>query len=381
MNKINARILVVDDDDNLRETLRDLLELEGYIIDEAQTGTKALELDKANDYQVILMDFNLDDMTGIDVIKAIRQTNKTSQILMMTAHASLDTAVQAIKESVYDFLIKPVNFVHLKNTIYKALEKFRLEQEIKNLLAELKEKNKDLVRLNDIKSKFLAMASHDLSNSLMTLQLSFEMLVSGLALSDDQKSKISYITGGLSQISGLINDLVDWASIEKGKFRLEKNYFEADKLGTELVEGIKARATLKEIAVETNLEPQLVISADRRRISQVLLNLLDNALRHTPKGGKITVNASKQGEDVLFSVTDTGDGITPEDAKDLFTSFYSSSDENKERGRLGLGLSISKEIVLSHDGKIWAASEGRQKGSTFSFTVPVKQEAGVIQGE
>ncbi len=106
---MESKILIVDDDAHLRETLRDLLEMEGYVVFEAASGAEAMKRVVSDFYHVILMDFNLTDKTGIEVIKDIRKLNTDSQILMMTAHASLDTAVKAIQESVYEFhrLFKP----------------------------------------------------------------------------------------------------------------------------------------------------------------------------------------------------------------------------------------------------------------------------------
>ncbi|MCK5357017.1 MAG: response regulator, partial [Elusimicrobiales bacterium] len=101
---MQSKILIVDDDAHLRETLRDLLEMEGYKVFEAASGAEAMALVVSDFFHVILMDFNLTDKTGIEVIQDIRKLNTDSQILMMTAHASLDTAVKAIQESVYDFL-------------------------------------------------------------------------------------------------------------------------------------------------------------------------------------------------------------------------------------------------------------------------------------
>ncbi|MGC8867981.1 MAG: response regulator, partial [Elusimicrobiales bacterium] len=189
-----SKLLIVDDDAHLRETLKDLLEMEGYEVFEAASGAEAMSMVASDFFHIILMDFNLTDKTGIEVIKDIRKLNKDSQILMMTAHASLDTAVKAIQESVYDFLIKPVDFNYLKNAIRRAEDKLRLEQENERLLNVLKEQNKELDRLNNMKSKFLSMASHDLSNALMTLQISFEMLAASIKnTTDDQKKKMNFI--------------------------------------------------------------------------------------------------------------------------------------------------------------------------------------------
>ena len=372
---MESKILIVDDDAHLRETLRDLLEMEGYKVFEAESGAAAMKMVVSDFFHVILMDFNLTDKTGIEVIKDIRKLNTDSQILMMTAHASLDTAVKAIQESVYDFLIKPVDFNYLRRAIKKAEEKLHLEQENKRLIDQLKHSNGQLDSLNNMKSKFMSMASHDLSNSLMTLQISFEMLAATITPNPDQKKKMDFISASIIQISRLIGDLVDWASMEQGKFRLEKNYFEMDKMVDEMVVGPKARAQQKNIEVTTSISPGLkMVCADRRRIGQVLLNLLENAIRHTQRGGKIVVYVTPVEESVCVSVKDTGEGIDPDVLPKLFQSFYQPAGGKSPHGRLGLGLSISKEIVQSHDGKILVESEGVGKGSAFKFIIPFAKE-------
>ncbi len=375
---MDSKILIVDDDSHLRETLRDLLEMEGYKVSEAESGSAAMKMVVSDFFHVILMDFNLTDKTGIEVIKDIRKLNTDSQILMMTAHASLDTAVKAIQESVYDFLIKPVDFNYLRRAIKKAEEKLYLEQENKRLIDMLKHNNEELDRLNGMKSKFMSMASHDLSNSLMTLQISFEMLAATITPNNDQKKKMDFISASITQISRLIGDLVDWASIEQGKFRLEKNYFEMDKMVEELVVGPRARAMQKNIEISTEVSPGLkLVCADRRRIGQVLMNLLENAIRHTQRGGRITVSVAPFEQDrdnVCVAVRDNGEGIDPEVLPKLGQSFYQPAGGKSPHGRLGLGLSISKEIVQSHDGRIIVESEGVGKGSAFKFVIPFAKE-------
>ena len=373
---MESKILIVDDDAHLRETLRDLLEMEGYKVFEAPSGADAMRLVVSDFFHVILMDFNLTDKTGIEVIKDIRKLNTDSQILMMTAHASLDTAVKAIQESVYDFLIKPVDFNHLRRSIKKAEEKLFLEQENRRLMDVMKQKNDELDRLNGMKSKFMSMASHDLSNALMTLQISFEMLASTITPNEEQGKKMVFINTSIAQISRLIGDLVDWASIEQGKLRMEKNYFEMDKMVEEIVVGFGARAQQKSIGIESNIRKEglKMVCADKRRISQVLMNLLENAIRHTSRGGKVTASVERMDDAVCISVKDTGEGIDPAELTRLFQSFYQTAGSKSGHGRLGLGLSISREIIQSHEGRIWVESEGMGKGSSFKFTIPFAKE-------
>ncbi len=362
---MKGKILIVDDDANMRESVSDNLEVDGYETAHAESAAEAVAQVKKTQFDVILMDYNLTDGTGIDAIKSIRALNADSQILMVTAHASLDTALKAIQESVDDFLAKPVNFDHLKRAIAKSLEKMRLKQDLKSA----NEKN---LRLSAMKSKFMSMASHDLSNSLMTLQVSFEMLSTSLKPDAEQLKKMRYISAGIAQISRLIEDLVDWASIEQGKFRLERNLFEVGALVEETIVGPQARAAARGVRITAVLEKGLpTISADRKRLAQVLNNLLENAIRHTPKGGAITVTVEKDSADVRVCVRDTGDGIAHDEADKLFQSFYQGSGASGG-GRLGLGLSISREIVDSHGGRIWVESEGSGKGAAFFFTVRTK---------
>lgn len=370
---MKGKILIVDDDANMRESVSDNLDVDGYETAQAGSAAEAVDQVKKQSFDVILMDYNLTDGTGIDAIKQIRALNTESQILMITAHASLDTALKAIQESVDDFLTKPVNFDNLKRAIARSLEKLRLKQDNKRLITELQKTNDQLSRLSAMKSKFMSMASHDLSNSLMTLQVSFEMLAGTLKPDDDQKKRMQYISNGIGQISRLIEDLVDWASIEQGKFRLETNLFDPGAMVEGLVVGPAARAQARGLTLSTEIAPGLpTIAADQKRLSQVLNNLLENAVRHTPKGGQVTVKVDQDAGAVRFAVRDTGDGIDPAEVSKLFQSFYQGSG-GSGGGRLGLGLSISKEIVASHGGRIWVESPGLGKGATFLFTIPSKK--------
>ena len=366
---MKGKILIVDDDANIREGVSDILDVEGYQTAQAGSGAEAVAQVRKDSFDVILMDYNLTDGTGIDAIKQIRALNADSQILMITGNASLDAAVKAIQESVDDFLQKPVNPDQLKRAIAKSLEKMKLRQENRRLIDDLQKANDQLGRLSAMKSKFMSMASHDLSNSLMTLQVSFEMLAQTIKPDDDQRKRMQYISNGIGQIARLIEDLVDWASIEQGKFRLETNLFDPGAMVEEVVVGPQARATARGLTLKTEVGKGLpTLRADKKRLVQFLNNLLENAIRHTPKGGAVAVRVERVGEDVRFAVIDNGDGIAPADQARLFESFYQGA--GASGGRLGLGLSISREIVHSHKGRIWVESPGLGKGATFFFTLP-----------
>jgi signal transduction histidine kinase len=290
---------------------------------------------------------------------------------MITAYASLNAIIEAMKESVYDFLIKPVDFDYLKRTLNRALDKFFLEQSNKELLAQLRTRNEDLDRLNNMKSKFFSIVSHDLSNSLMTLKMSFDMLKKRMEPTEDQQKKMMFMDESISQIEHLIKDLVDWAAIEKGKLRIEKSRFELTDSLRKTAEIFKAKGAKRNITVTFESCGNILVFADEKRIRQVISNILENAVRHTPDGGNISIVVSKIDEkNAKVSVVDSGDGIEPAQAPQLFASFAQFGDKTRV-GRLGLGLSIAKDIVVNHGGRIWAQSEGVGKGAAFNFTLPV----------
>ena len=364
-----VKILVVDDDDNLRGTLSELLELEGYDVYQAGSAKECMNLVENDFFNVILMDYNLVDGTGLDVVKSIRRFNTQSQVIMITAHASLNTVIKAIQESVYDFLVKPVDLDHLKRTIKMAMEKFRLEQSNRRLLEQLKQTNADLSNLNSMKSKFFSIVSHDLSNSLMALKMSYDMLQKTIKSPDEnQLRKMQYMNDSLGQIFLLVKDLVDWAAIEKGKLRLEKSEFELTSSIKNAFEIFKEKAKLKNIDMSFAGKEEIKVFGDPKRIRQVISNITENAIRHTPENGKIDISVVKiDAKNAKVSVKDSGAGIDPAETENLFKSFY----QKGSGGRLGLGLSIAQDIVINHDGKIWAESEGEGCGSTFSFTLPI----------
>ena len=380
MTYLKPRILIVDDDPHIRESLSDVLEDAGYEVFKASGEQEALMEVKARLFDVILMDYNLPNSTGIQIIKKIRKIDSKSQVLMLTADRTQETAVMALQEAVADFLVKPVDVDRLKHAISNSLEKLRLMRENERITLELKKTNEELEHLDRMKSKFLSMASHDLSNALMALQASFELLSQTINPSEEQRKRMVAISSSISQLTRLTSDLVDWAAIENGKFRIEREAFNPEILLQEVLPGSQARSAARGIKFTEKIEKSLPeIYADKRRISQVLNNLLENAIRYTPKGGEILVygttvlnEGSKSA--VRFGVKDSGDGISPVELGKIFQSFYQGPDASKG-GRLGLGLATSKEIVEAHGGKMGVESEGLGRGATFFFTIPVSKNS------
>jgi signal transduction histidine kinase len=370
-----ARVLIVDDEVMLGQMLLDTLEAYNFQAAFAENAEPAYKLMAEFKPTLALVDYNLGTITGFEVAKVLKSMDPNLPVILMTAYPSLDLAVKAIQSDIYDFLAKPVDKAYLLRSISKAIEKRTLTEENKRLIAHLQESNASLERMNQVKSKFLSIVTHDLRVPLTSVKGYTDMLKTEPDLPQDTRDKcFGAIERAADRMNGLISNLMDLVSIEAGKLRVEltpMNYLEVCK---ELQETMAPVALTKKVALEWELPPgPLNILGDSSRLVQVLSNLTSNAFKHTPEGGKITVKVSTQDGMVLSEVIDTGAGIAAEDQKKIFEQFYQVESSAARRQGLGLGLNITQEIITAHQGKIGCTSEGLGKGSRFWFTIPIQK--------
>jgi len=228
----------------------------------------------------------------------------------------------------------------------------------------------DLERAEKLRRNLVADAAHELRTPLSNIQGYLEAIRDGAVQPNTVTINSLYEEATL--LSRLINDLQELALTEAGELKLIKQKEDITGVINQAVAAVQAQATAKGISLLTDLPGGLPPSdIDSHRVSQVLHNLLNNAVAHTPRGGVITVAARWQGKWIEISITDTGEGIPAEDLPYIFERFY-RVDKSRARatGGYGLGLTIAKRLVEAHGGKIEAESEVG-KGSRFTFTVPV----------
>ncbi|HVA65336.1 MAG TPA: ATP-binding protein [Elusimicrobiota bacterium] len=239
----------------------------------------------------------------------------------------------------------------------------------------LKLNNAELSRLNSLRTKFFSMVTHDIRTPLTAITGYGRMLESRGSLVSDDKRKVSNIIQASEHIGRLVEDLTDLAVIEAGKLRLEPSPFEISEFMKEVARQIAPAAERKGVLFFC-VEPPVktTLSADRFRLSRVLLNLLGNAVKFTPPGGRVDLKVSVMGQSVTFQVRDTGAGIHPSERLRVFEKFYQSDfakDAGQRREGWGLGLSISEEIVAAHGGRMGVESAGLGRGSTFWARLPL----------
>jgi len=248
----------------------------------------------------------------------------------------------------------------------------RLRQMQEAYTRELESRNREVERANQLKSEFLASMSHELRTPLHTIIGFAELLGEELEgpLNDKQKRFINHIHTDSIHLLALINDILDISKIESGRLGLRRETFDIGGTLEEALSSVRPQAAAKSIAIETSLSLPATIFADRLRVKQVLFNLLSNALKFTPNGGKILINAALRDSVIEISVSDTGIGIAKEQHEAVFDKFYQVGSTTKGvREGTGLGLAITKALVEEHGGGIWLESEPG-KGSRFTFTIP-----------
>lgn len=256
-----------------------------------------------------------------------------------------------------------------------------LEEKIEKRTSELSEINKALEEshrrlqeLDRVKSDFLLNVSHELRTPLTAIKGSVDNLLDGITgrLSESQRKYLIRIQANADRLVRLINDLLDLARIEEGRVRVAPTLFSLAGLAGELLDSLRPVAGGKGLELRlTSRQDPLLVHADRDKVGQVLMNLVGNAIKFTPSGGRVEVELTGEEEELAaVRITDTGEGIPPEELPRIFDKFYQVQLglEAKARGT-GLGLSIAKGLVELQGGRIWAESQVGY-GSTFFFTVP-----------
>ncbi|VVB85173.1 Methyl sulfide methyltransferase-associated sensor [uncultured archaeon] len=254
----------------------------------------------------------------------------------------------------------------------------KLETRIEIANMDLEEKNRELIvaneelkKLDELKSDFISLVSHELKTPLSAIRTSAEFLESeGTAKPEVQKEMLSIIIRNIDRQTRLINDILDLSKIEAGKMEFRMDQVDFNEVADTALENISQLSLKKKLTVSKDIPPELpLVFADKEKLIIVLNNLLGNALKFTPEGGSILLSANQYPDKIEIRVKDTGIGIEKENVGKIFDKFYQvDSTSRRKIGGSGLGLSISSGIVKAHGSEILVDSEPG-KGSTFYFSL------------
>ena len=245
---------------------------------------------------------------------------------------------------------------------------------LEGMVNKLRLSNQELTRLNEIRSKFMSIVAHDLRQPLSSIQgfASVLMMDGPQGSGNNDQMALNNILKATDNMNMLMADLMDISMIESGRFKMDGQPFNFNTLVGDVVTLQAVNAQKKGIFLQKYDYPnEITVTADRFRLSQVLSNLIGNAIKFAPQGGRVEVSFYDDDKNLTCRISDNGPGILHSEKEKIFQKFHQSdNDRNLKKQGWGLGLSIAQEIIHAHGGEIGVESAGLGQGAMFWFTIP-----------
>ena len=400
--KKNSSILYVDDEESNLRIFKSSFRRH-YTIFTAISGKEGLEVLSTNDIQLVISDQKMPEMTGVEFLERVAESFPSTVRIILTAYSDTEDIMRAINKcGIFRYLVKPWNKDEMLLTIDKALETYYLrtenrqlvealksanedlESKVKERTAELMSTNEDLKKAKEqaeaatkTKEQFLSTMSHEIRTPLNAI-IGMTHLIKNDKLEGEMAENVEILEFSAQNLLSLINSVLDISKMEAGKMAFEQAEFDLPFLIQNTVEIFKARAEEKNILLRSNIDKNIPKSliGDSTRLSQILNNLIGNAVKFTDEG-TITftirlLHHKTEKVELLFAVSDTGIGISPEKINSIFDDFsQAEEDTSRKYGGTGLGLAITKQLVELQGGTINVMST-MMVGSTFSFQLGFK---------
>ncbi|NML44394.1 response regulator [Ramlibacter sp. G-1-2-2] len=383
----SVNILIVDDEPRNLTVLESVLADPDYRLVRATSGEEALLALMKEDFAVLVLDVRMPGMTGFELAEIIKGRKKTASIpiIFLTAFYNDDQHVlEGYGSGAVDYLHKPVNTAVLRSKVAVFAELHRKSRELRQLnasldqrvaerTAALAESEAKLRHADAMKDEFLATLAHELRNPLAPIRNAVHVVKAAGPQGSQLPWACDIIERQVRTMSRLIDDLMDVSRINRGHFELRREVFDLHAAVTDAVETVQPLLLDCGHQLEVTQDPQpLPVDADRARIAQALVNLLANAAKYTDSGGRIELHVERHAGQVVLRVKDTGIGIAPERLASVFEMFAQEDVAlARSRGGLGIGLALTRKLVLMHGGEIGATSDGPGLGSEFSIKLPL----------
>src|SRR5262245_19588493 len=369
MNPQDFTILNVDDDDAGRYAKSRILQRAGYRVLEAANGADTLRIVQEENPQLVLLDVMLPDINGLKVCKMLKTEGATAQIMILqisATHVTDADRLQGLEGGADGYLTEPLEAEELLATVKALLRLYSREEENRQLLSQLRDADRQ-------KDEFLATLAHELRNPLHPIRGAVEMMRLREHLDPELQVSRDIIDQQVTHMARLIDDLLDVARITRDALVLRKEKLRLIDVVNGAVDASRNFLEQHGHQAGVTLTPESVeIDGDSVRLTQIVVNLLNNAAKYTPKGKNISLTAKVENGSATISVKDDGIGISADQLPHVFDKFYQidRSLERSESG-LGLGLTLTRKLVELHGGKIDVRSAGLGLGSEFSVTLPI----------
>ncbi len=398
-DKTGGTILIVDDDPDYLVLLDDIFSKE-HVVLSAADGASALKIATTMVPDVILLDVLMPGLDGYEVCARLKKELRTCDIplIFLTGLGDVANESRALEMGAVDYVTKPINPLAVRARVNHQIELKRahdrlIRQASDDLLAQAgkdAERAAETARINrqelELRDHFLSHVSHELRSPLTAIYLFSTLIADGMAgaTTREQDEYLGFIAKNISQLKAMIEDLLLVTAAKTGKLVMHRRAASLKEAVDDAVHTLAGQSALKGVALSSAVSAELVVYTDPVRLLQILIILCDNAIKFTPAGGSVRIEARPFAMDLEFvvvEVSDTGCGIAPEMMERIFEHLYQISEiSDAGRNGLGLGLHIARELVTKQGGRIWAEALPAG-GSRFSFTVPALRKGRDLQHE
>jgi nitrogen-specific signal transduction histidine kinase len=369
------RVLLVDDESSMLRICERALAGEGFEVVPANTGEDAIRELKKREFGVIFTDLNMPGIGGKDLLKYVRQNHSSICVNIFTGAGTIEGAVECMRLGACGYITKPFDLGEFTAMAFRCMGHYdhRLET------ARLKKNITAYEELDKLKSEFVSNVSHELRTPIFSMSGALELLLQSLPEITDGTSKklCEVIQHNLTRLTSIVSNILNFSRIEKGTLIPSFREVDLAALAQKAAGDLHPLFAQRNISIEPAqalLPSGAVIEADPEQIEQVLINLLANAIKFTPRGGRIGIALSEQGDAIILCVWDTGCGIDPQYHTRIFDRFYQVDGSiTRETGGTGIGLAIVKSIVQMHGGRIWVESSPGQ-GTRMNVYLPRRRK-------
>jgi len=362
-NQKAARVLVIDDEESMRDSCSQIILKEGLTAETAENGEAGLKKIVESKPDIVLIDLKMPGMGGLEILEKLNEIDPAVIAVVITGYGTVESAVDAMKRGAYDFLQKPFTPEELRRVMRRGLGRRKLILETERLRREKK----------IMEENFITMVSHQLRSPLAAIQQYFEVILSGISggLGDKQKEMIQRASDRLEGLLSLVNDWLDMARMDKGLIVERLEPLSLENLINKLVDFMRPLGNERKISVEApRVSGNPLVLGDAETLEQVFTNLINNAIKYNKSDGSVQIEIREEQDFVVAEITDTGIGIAEEHLPFIFDQFYRvNRKEGQKTNGTGLGLSIAKKIIDLHGGSI-SVSSTFGKGSTFVVALP-----------